>query len=722
MKNILLAAAFFSIIIAPSCKKNGNNNGGVKTYNSVNDITVPTGFNWESSRIVPVHVSITDDRFSTANHTIAIYDGNPFSGGKLIAKGSANPTTAYDATLYLAKTISEVYVLKSSPDHSMILQKVVLAGALTMSIGATDPAFDAKPAGHRSGASPLDDCNSGCTNTITTSTTNLNVSEGQVICITGSNITVGFANVTGGTIRVCGTNVTLQNLNMGGYTNLLVLAGGSATISGLNYNNASVRIINYGTITGLFTVGGYLDNYGTFNCTGDLNFNSTAQTFNNNGIINVSGNLNNSSALVATNNATLNVAGNFNHNSGTAAFMNYCTMNITGNMNINSLVKNHSFIKVGGQTTINSGGELTMHNGAMFKTNNFILDNAPVTGYGSTSLVKITGSVNIMNTGAIFTGMLQVCAPTTVPAARLSAGATNDCSLYVPVTGCYTEGNGGVTVPDADGDGVADANDDYPADPTKAYNNYYPSATGGGTVAFEDQWPSKGDYDLNDVVMGYRYQVVTNAANNVVKVIGNYTLLATGGELGNGFGVQFPVNAGNVTNVTGGTLEAGQTKAVVILFNDMRSQMANWNTVYGATTSPTVNYTVSFDVTGGPSISTFGLNSYNPFIWNYGLGNNRGREIHLAGHAPTDLGYTSYFGTADDNSSVAGNRYFLTTTGLPYAIDVPVNPFNYPVEMKDITQAYLHIGAWAESGGVNFADWYSNTGADYRNTSNLYNH
>lgn len=721
MRNLLLVAAFFCIVISPSCKKSDNNNGGGKVYNSVNDIAVPSGFNWESSRTVPVHINITDDRFATANHTIAIYDGDPFAGGSLLAKGAANTTNAYDVNLYVARTITEVYVVKSSQDNSMIVQKVSLGSGINLSIGATDPNADAKPAG-RDAATPLDDCNTGCTNTITTSTSNVNVSEGEVICITGSGITVSFSNVTGGTIRVCGTNVTLQNLNMGGYTNLLVLAGGSINVSGLNYNNASVRIINYGTINGVFADGGYFTNYGTFNCTGDFNMNSTAQTFTNNGVMNVAGNFNNGSALVATNNATLVVAGNFQHNGGTAAFHNYCSMTINGNMNLSSLLKNHSFVKVAGTTTVNNGGELTMHNGAYFKTNNFILDGVPVTGYGSTSLLKITGSVNIMNSGAILTGMLQVCAPTAVPAARLSGGAANGCSLYIALGGCYSEGNGTTVTADADADGVPDANDEYPADATKAYNSYYPSAAGGGTIAFEDNWPSKGDFDLNDVVVGYRYQVVTNASNNVVRVIGNYTLLATGGELGNGFGVQFPVNATNVSNVTGGTLEAGQTKAVVIVFNNMRDQMANWNTVYGAANSPTVNYTVSFDVTGGPSLSSFGLSSYNPFIWNFGLGNNRGREIHLAGHQPTDLGYTSYFGTADDNSSAASSRYFVTATGLPWAIDVPVNPFNYPLELKDITQAYLHIGQWAESGGTSYADWYSNTSASYRNTSNLYNH
>jgi hypothetical protein len=56
---------------------------------------------------------------------------------------------------------------------------------------------------------------------------------------------------------------------------------------------------------------------------------------------------------------------------------------------------------------------------------------------------------------------------------------------------------------DADNDGVNDVDDEYPTDPNKAFNNYYPSKTGSASVAFEDQWPSKGDYDLNDLVVDY---------------------------------------------------------------------------------------------------------------------------------------------------------------------------------------------------------------------------
>ncbi|PQJ10455.1 hypothetical protein CJD36_010795 [Flavipsychrobacter stenotrophus] len=713
MKQKLLLAALFCAIAIPSCRKTDNNPVGGNVYNSVNDITAPTGFNWESSRMVPFVISITDARFSTANHSIAIYNGDPFNGGSLLTKGSANTGSSFTSNLSLAKTINEVYIVKTSPDNSMIVNKVNVGGGVTMSFGETDPTVAAKKTAQRD-MSTMDDCSSGCTRTITTNTSNVDVNSGNVVCITGSNITVGFQNVNGGTIRVCGTNVTLQNLNFGGAATLLITAGASATAS-INFNSSAASIINYGTLTSSFPLNGAFTNHGTYTSTGDFNLNSNAQTFINNGTMTVNGSFNNGSPSSSTNNGTLVVTGNFQQNSGAAAFVNNCSLTVNGNYNQSSVVKNYNLIKVAGTSTINSGTELGMYNGAMLKTVNFI-NNATVKGYGSTSLVKITGSTTIFNSGAVANGALQICSSTTVGASYLTGGAANGCTLYIPTSGCNSEGNGTPAVTDTDGDGVSDALDAYPTDATKAYNSYYPTAASGGTLAFEDNWPSKGDFDMNDMVMGYRYQVVTNASNVVVKVIANYTLRATGGEYQNGFGVQFPVNRANVTNVTGATLEAGQAKAVMILFTDMRAEMANWNTVPGAATTPEKSYTVSFDVTSGPTLSTFGLTSYNPFIYNFG----RGRETHLSAHAPTDLATASYFGTADDNSSVSASRYYVTATGLPFAIDIPTAPFNYPIERKDITQAFLHFGEWGTSGGTSFVDWYSNTGTGYRNTANIY--
>lgn len=80
---------------------------------------------------------------------------------------------------------------------------------------------------------------------------------------------------------------------------------------------------------------------------------------------------------------------------------------------------------------------------------------------------------------------------------------------------------------DQDGDGVVNDDDDYPEDPERAFNNYYP-AEGTSTLAYEDLWPGKGDYDFNDLVLDYRFNVVTNALNNVVEVHGTFTIEAFG--------------------------------------------------------------------------------------------------------------------------------------------------------------------------------------------------
>ncbi|MCA0428232.1 MAG: LruC domain-containing protein [Bacteroidetes bacterium] len=268
-------------------------------------------------------------------------------------------------------------------------------------------------------------------------------------------------------------------------------------------------------------------------------------------------------------------------------------------------------------------------------------------------------------------------------------------------------------VTDTDEDGVDDTEDDYPTDPNKAFNNY----TGTGSVAFEDQWPSTGDYDLNDVVMNYSYNVITNAQNKVVRVEGNTTLRATGGAFQNGFGIQFPVERAKVSNVSGATLEAGQNKAVLVLFQNMRQEMVSWNTIRGGSTSASKNYSLSFDISNGPSLSQFGLGVYNPFIWNGSMG--RGYEIHLPGKQPTDLANPTAFGTGRDGSNVqSGDTYVSKTNRLPWAIQTPAN-FSYPVEKADINSAYTKFASWVQSGGSLFGDWYlPNSG--YRNSENIY--
>lgn len=720
MKKLLSIALILGVAALPACKK--TDSADTKpVVNSVNDIKVPEGFLWESSRDVNITVNITDDRFGSALHSIAIYDGDPYNGGNLLAKGSASTTKSYENKLHISKQITSVYVVKTSPDNSRIINTLDVNGAsANISFSDIDQTVVRKPNTAGYAKTTAVDCNSGCTNTITTTTSNVTVNSSDVICITGSNITVSFSNVNG-TVKVCGANVTLQNLSLNGSASLRISGSGSVNTSNMNVNSGTATIENDGTInySGSSSIQGTFINNGTYTTSGDFNINSNTTAFTNSGTINVSGNFNNGANNInITNNGTINVSGSFQQNSNSSTFVNNCALIVTGTYNQSGPVENYKYIQVGGLTNLNSGGDLSMYNGAMLNTVNFGA-NIPLKGYGSTSLVKITGNINYMNGSSEFNGNLQICTNAAVSPSKLTGGAATGCSVYIAQDGCNTVGNGAPTVTDTDNDGVPDNTDDYPNDPTKAYDNYYPSSTGMATAAFEDQWPTKGDYDLNDVVMSYRYKIVTNASNNVVEVNGTYKLFATGGSYMNGFGIQFPVDRANVSGLTGGELEADQSKAVVLLFRNMRAEMTNWNTKAGEPVSPTKDYTITFAVSNGVNINNFGLSAYNPFIWH--AGDSRGGEIHLPGHLPTDLANTGLYGTADDNSSISNNRYYLTTTGLPYAIEIPVTPFSYPYETVDITQAYLHFANWAQSGGTSYTDWYSNTASGYRNNSNIYN-
>jgi LruC domain-containing protein len=321
----------------------------------------------------------------------------------------------------------------------------------------------------------------------------------------------------------------------------------------------------------------------------------------------------------------------------------------------------------------------------------------------------------------------------TLPAAMFEGNATQKTSaatVYIPAGACMEEGSG--TAPavdtDPDDDGVHGALDKFPDDPTRAYifesENF---AGGGSTVAFEDSWPLKGDYDLNDVVINYKYQFITNSENKIVDVKATYVLIATGGSFQNGAGIEFPVAANKVTITSSSitptpaaseiSLESGQDKAVLILFNNSRAQQLTWNTQAGVASSPTVKFEVTLHFTNGPLQSDFGTGPFNPFIWNSGLG--RTYETHLYGKTPTTKAATSnLFGTGDDRTN--GTRYYGTENNLPWGIMVPTAIFKYPVERAPITDGYKKFDAWAISGGTSNQDWYEGTGAAYRDDTQLY--
>lgn len=276
--------------------------------------------------------------------------------------------------------------------------------------------------------------------------------------------------------------------------------------------------------------------------------------------------------------------------------------------------------------------------------------------------------------------------------------------------------------PDSDGDGIPNEDDAYPSDAGMAFDNYYPSA-GPGTLAFEDMWPSKGDYDFNDLVIDYRFKITTDASNLVSAISCDFTIKAIGAAYANGFGFQLNSPGINVSGiqVNGGTLEQGQNLPTFIVFNNASSLMSSSGN-FGVNVKREDPYVqpvnVSMKITFPQHLYTLNdlnISGFNPFIF---VNGSRGREVHLPDYPPTSKATSSLFGTGADNSSLGEGRYYKTAENLPWAINI-ISGFEHVVERIEITDAYLKFSSWAQSAGVQYPDWYINK-TGYRIARNIY--
>ena len=317
----------------------------------------------------------------------------------------------------------------------------------------------------------------------------------------------------------------------------------------------------------------------------------------------------------------------------------------------------------------------------------------------------------------------------------------NDAVFYVtanPIAAIQTQNIPlpNYTQTDSDGDGVSNSFDAYPNDATKAFNNFYPSETTVGTLAFEDLWPSKGDYDFNDMVVDYRFNQITNGQNKVVQINAKFILKAIGATFKNGFGLEIPISPSLVASVTGTSIkenfivnnangtEANQNKATIIVFDNAFNELPypggnsiGVNTTMGSPYVTPKEFNITINLTQPQVLGTIGLPPYNPFLI---VNMDRSKEVHLVNHAPTSLANTALLGSSQDDSRPAQGRFYVTEKNLPYAIDI-AGPFEYPVEKAQVTQAFLKFFNWGTSSGVKYYDWYKPI-SGYRNNSVIFTH
>lgn len=257
-----------------------------------------------------------------------------------------------------------------------------------------------------------------------------------------------------------------------------------------------------------------------------------------------------------------------------------------------------------------------------------------------------------------------------------------------------------------------------------------------GTLAFEDLWPGKGDYDINDLVVEYNFDINKDHDEKIKDITATFTIRAFGADLHNGFGFSFPnvdpsdiisvsgydIQSGSIYSIAGNGVENGQSKATFIVFDDPFNLMQHPGSGIGVNTDHPAPYVDPVTITlfidfddNAVTYSQLDIGNFNPFII---VNQIRGMEVHLPDYPPTDLHNATYFGTFEDDTNPATGRYYKSLDNLFWAINIPER-FDYPNEKQVITGAYYKFAAWAQSDGVLFPDWYKDL-PGYRNPGAIY--
>ncbi len=259
------------------------------------------------------------------------------------------------------------------------------------------------------------------------------------------------------------------------------------------------------------------------------------------------------------------------------------------------------------------------------------------------------------------------------------------------------------------------------------------------TFAFEDNWPKYGDFDMNDliIVMSRKELQIDKKSGTVKRLRMTLELRAVGATKKLGAGIRFtglPQNLqpGKFTvNGNDASFEDKQSIPTYILFNDAHTAL--WGSEYtdtkkyintlidGSFKKDTKEYNIIMEIPATANVKPedLNVNTLDIFAITAPTTTKRMRtEVHVAGFPPTDLGGTYYFGSGNDNSSVAGDNYYLSTEGLAWAVVIPLE-FAWPKEWKKITTVYDKFESWVTTGGEVDNDWYDSHNEDIYPIGNL---
>lgn len=224
------------------------------------------------------------------------------------------------------------------------------------------------------------------------------------------------------------------------------------------------------------------------------------------------------------------------------------------------------------------------------------------------------------------------------------------------------------------------------------------------TLAFEDQWPTGGDYDLNDVIVEHTRTVTFNHADYVTEikdVFKSVTPTNTSSYV-NAFGFQLDKRVNQqAKSIDYGEVKASyedkSTKVSFIAFKNSREE-----------TGKSVTIVRSFD---DKKLKRSQLNDYEPDLNEFvasqytdeAYENGELREVHIATGTPTDKSIKT--------DKTDGSQYYVDLTkegtAFPFGVRLPIKNWVICDESVRVDQFFAGYTDWVnDMTGKTKADWY----------------
>lgn len=240
---------------------------------------------------------------------------------------------------------------------------------------------------------------------------------------------------------------------------------------------------------------------------------------------------------------------------------------------------------------------------------------------------------------------------------------------------------------------------------------HYPSATDYYLAAYEDNYPYKGDYDFNDLVVAYRVSLGLTVEGKVKRIQSQGYLVARGGSYDHDWYLHLALpeqvtGQGQLNMYDAYQAEAAEGYPLAIelngainlkVFENIVGQFYHpeyfyANTLWYASFVPGKKFNFTVDLDQSLALAKMAAPPFDPYLYVW----STGYEVHLPGKVPL---------LPESLNKVNNQLLFKNNQGYPFAMILPQD-WLFPNEYVDLGYVYPQFVDYIQSGNQSNVDWY----------------